>query len=149
MEKKNETVIPVYNYTVPTFTIAANSGSKDYDGTALTNNSYNTGYTEFPLRDSNESGTWSLASVGVEGSVTTPSQGDAANVVTSFTLVYTPDDQNLAPLTFSYADGVIDEALEGKVSLESGTLRVTPLTVTVTPVSGTVETHGETVTAAD
>ena len=116
-ETQAETIVPVYNYTIPEFTITAASDEKTYDGTPLTNSGWNTGETIFPLY--NEDGVWTL-NVTVEGSVTEPGDNPTANVIQSFTLGYDPETEGLEPLTFSYADGMMDDALVGKVGLVNG-----------------------------
>ena len=119
----NETVEAVTpsSWVIPEFTVAANSVSKDYDGTPLTDGGY---YTD--------AGDWgyTVSDVYVSGSQTEPGSSD--NVIQSFVL--TDPDGNVVP----------DSVWYGTVNILNGTLTVNPISLTITAINASVTVEEET-----
>ena len=115
----------------PHFTITADSGTWEYDGTAHTKGTW----TVSP--DPAESG-YTLENVTVTGSVTSPADGSVENRVEPTFTLKDP---------FGYP--VTGDALSQMVDTVNGTLSVSPRSLTVTAVSCALTTNGERKTASE
>lgn len=106
----------------PSFLITANSGTKEYDGTPLTDSGYSV--NPDPAEYS-----YTLNDVVVEGSMT--NLGTAENRVVSFSLMD------------PYGNPVTGDLLASMVDTAAGNLTVTERNLTITAVSANLTTQGE------